>query len=69
MGERGTLAAGWFADIIVMDTARVAERSTYEEPQRLAEGMRFVLVNGQVAVNEGKLTGVLAGRGVRRVTP
>ena len=69
MGQRGTLATGWFADIIVMDTAKVAARSTYEEPQRLAEGMQYVLVNGKVAVNDGKLTGVLAGRGVRRVTP
>ncbi len=69
MGQRGTLAPGWFADVIVMDTAKVAERATYEEPQRLAEGMQYVLVNGRLAVSEGKVTGVLAGRGVRRVTP
>ncbi|MEP7380565.1 MAG: amidohydrolase family protein [Gemmatimonadota bacterium] len=69
MGQRGTLAPGWFADVIVMDTAKVVERSTYEEPQRLAEGMQYVIVNGRLAVSEGKVTGILAGRGVRRVTP
>lgn len=69
LGQRGTLAPGYFADVIVMDTAKVAERATYEEPQRLAEGMQYVLVNGKLAVNEGKVTGVLAGRGVRRVAP
>ena len=69
MGQRGTLAPGWFADVIVMDTARVAERATYEQPELLAEGMQFVIVNGQLAVSDGKLTGARAGRGVRRVAP
>ncbi len=69
LGERGTIAAGYFADVIVMDTAKVAERATYEEPQRLAEGMQYVLVNGKVAVSDGKVTGVLAGRGIRRAAP
>lgn len=69
LGERGTIASGWFADVIVMDTARVAERATYEAPELLAEGMQYVIVNGQVAVSDGKLTGVRAGRGVRRVAP
>lgn len=67
--QRGTLAPGFYADVIVMDTAKVAERATYEEPQRLAEGMQYVLVNGKLAVSEGKVTGVLAGRGVRRAAP
>jgi len=69
MGQRGALASGWFADVIVVDTAKVAERATYEAPERLAEGMQYVIVNGRLAVSEGKPTGVLAGRGVRRVTP
>ncbi len=69
LGLRGSVVPGWYADVIVMDTARVAERATYEEPQKLAEGMQYVFVNGKLAVSEGKVTGVLAGRGVRRDTP
>lgn len=69
MGARGTLAPGYMADVIVFDTAKVAERATYEQPERLAEGMQYVIVNGKLAVSEGKLTGVLAGRPVRRATP
>jgi N-acyl-D-aspartate/D-glutamate deacylase len=69
MRERGTLASGYMADVIVFDTAKVAERATYEQPERLAEGMQHVIVNGKLAVSEGKLTGVLAGRPVRRATP
>ena len=54
------------ADVIVFDPATVAERATYEHPDRLAEGMRWVIVNGKVAVDDGKATGVMAGRGIRR---
>jgi N-acyl-D-aspartate/D-glutamate deacylase len=63
---RGRLAAGLLADVIVMDTAAVAERATYESPERLAEGMRYVFVNGAPVIDEGKLTGRLPGRGIRR---
>jgi N-acyl-D-aspartate/D-glutamate deacylase len=66
IAERGTLASGQFADVIVFDTATVRDRSTYEQPELLAEGMRYVLVNGQVAVKDGKLTDALAGRGLAR---
>jgi N-acyl-D-aspartate/D-glutamate deacylase len=66
IAERGSLEVGTLADVIVFDTAQVAERATFEEPERLAEGMRYVLVNGTLAVSEGALTGALPGRGVRR---
>jgi N-acyl-D-aspartate/D-glutamate deacylase len=62
---RGVLAVGNFADVIVFDTATVADRSTYREPTLLATGMRYVLVNGTVAIDHGKFTGALAGRALR----
>jgi N-acyl-D-amino-acid deacylase len=68
IADRGKLAAGYFADVIVFDTASVADRATYEEPTRLAVGMRYVLVNGVVAVDRGEYTGALAGRALRRGT-
>jgi N-acyl-D-amino-acid deacylase len=66
LAKRGTITTGAFADVLVFDAARVRERSTYEQPTRLAEGMSFVLVNGTVAVDGGTLTNVLAGRGLKR---
>jgi N-acyl-D-amino-acid deacylase len=64
--ERGKLKIGYFADVIVFDPKEIRDLATYEEPEKLATGMRFVLVNGKIAVDEGKFTGVLAGRALRR---
>ena len=59
---RGLLREGYFADLIVFDEATVADRATYERPELLAVGMRYVVVNGRVVVEEGKYNGALAGR-------
>ena len=64
--ERGLIREGYFADVIVFDPKLVTDRATYEEPELLSEGMRFVIVNGQVAVADGKFTGTLAGRALRK---
>jgi N-acyl-D-aspartate/D-glutamate deacylase len=64
--DRGLLAPGKFADVIVFDPATVGDRSTYREPTLLATGMKYVLVNGTVAVDDGKATGATAGRALRR---
>jgi N-acyl-D-aspartate/D-glutamate deacylase len=63
---RGTIREGAFADVVVLDTARYAEQATYQEPERLATGVRFVWVNGVLAVDDGHVTGALAGRALRR---
>jgi N-acyl-D-aspartate/D-glutamate deacylase len=44
----------------------VADRATYREPTLLATGMRYVFVNGALAIDQGSFTGVLAGRALRR---
>ena len=64
--DRGLVKEGAWADVIVFNPSEVRDRSTYEEPELLAEGMRWVLVNGTVAIENGKLTDRLAGRGIRR---
>ena len=64
--DRGVLAPGRYADLIVFDPRTIADRATYTDPALLAVGMRYVLVNGQVAVRDGKFTGVLAGRPLTR---
>lgn len=68
IADRGRLAEGMFADILVFNPAEVRERSTYEAPTLLAEGMRYVLVNGVVAVEKGALTKAMAGKAVKRRT-
>jgi N-acyl-D-aspartate/D-glutamate deacylase len=64
--DRGEIAAGRFADVVVFDPASFRDRSTYEQPTLLAEGMRYVLVNGVVTVDGGRYTGATAGRVLRR---
>ncbi len=64
--ERGLIREGYFADVIVFDPKTVADRSTYEQPELLAVGMNFVIVNGKIAVENSTFTGVLAGRALRK---
>ena len=63
--QRGVLAVGNFADVIAFDTTTVADRSTYREPRLLATGMRYVLVNGVLAIDAGNYTGAMPGRPLR----
>jgi N-acyl-D-aspartate/D-glutamate deacylase len=64
--ERGRIEPGYFADIIIFDEKTVADRATYEQPELFSVGMRFVIVNGKLAVENGAYTGVLAGRALRK---
>jgi N-acyl-D-aspartate/D-glutamate deacylase len=66
---RGRLRPGAFADIVVFDPRRFAARATYEEPTLLASGVRAVLVNGALAVDNGALTGAAAGRALTHTPP
>lgn len=59
---RGRLTRGAFADVVIFDPRAYSARSTYEEPTLLAAGVRNVLVNGRLAVDNGAVTGVAAGR-------
>ena len=62
LADRGHLRPGAFADIVVFDPRRYAERATYDDPTQVAVGVRHVLVNGVLAVDDGVLTGRAAGR-------
>jgi N-acyl-D-aspartate/D-glutamate deacylase len=63
---RGQLKVGAFADVIAFDPKTFASRADYANPFLLATGMRTVVVNGQVAVENGAPTGVAAGRPLPR---
>ncbi|MDP2261431.1 MAG: amidohydrolase family protein [Caulobacter sp.] len=63
---RGYLAVGKFADVVVLDPATFAARADYEHPTRLSTGVRWALVNGRPAIEDGRPTLALAGKGLRR---
>jgi N-acyl-D-amino-acid deacylase len=65
MKDRGQLRAGAFADVVIFDLAKVNDAATYENPHQLAEGIDDVIVNGELARQNGVFTGALAGRVLR----
>lgn len=65
--RKGRLAEGMDADVCVFDPETICERGTYDDPAQYARGMRYVLVNGQLAVDDGDFSGNLSGRVVTRV--
>jgi hypothetical protein len=66
MVNRGYLMAGMAADITVFDPQTIIDRSSYERPTERPEGVRFVWVNGRLAVRDGKLSGTAAGHTLLR---
>ena len=63
--DRGLLAEGFYADVVIFDPATVIDRATYEEPHQLSVGIRDVLVNGVAVVRDGNHTGEKPGMIVR----
>jgi N-acyl-D-amino-acid deacylase len=66
MQDRGLVKAGLVADLVVFDPAKVVDKSTFAKPHAYSEGFDIVLVNGKVAVDDGKVTDARGGTGVRR---
>ena len=62
MKDRGVLRPGAWADILVFDPAAVRDTSTYQNPHQLAEGFRYILVNGVVARDDDGFSGKLGGK-------
>jgi N-acyl-D-aspartate/D-glutamate deacylase len=66
LAGRGRLEPGAFADVVIFDPRRYSARATYEQPELPATGVRTVLVNGIVAVDNGTITGKAGGRALPR---
>jgi len=64
--DRGLLSPGMKADVVVFDPATIADHATYEQPMQRSTGVRWVVVNGQVVLEEGEHTGARPGRVLRR---
>lgn len=67
--DRGLIREGFWADITVFDPETVGNRATYADPCQYPEGIKHVLVNGELVVEDGKHTGALPGRVLRHKTP
>jgi len=63
--DRGLLREGMLADITIFDPLHVRDRATFEVPNQHPEGVKLVIVNGQIEVDDGQRTPVLAGRVLR----
>jgi len=63
--QRGRLAPGYFADVVVFDPATIQDHATYEKPHQLATGVHHVFVNGVQVLKDGEHTGAKPGRFVR----
>jgi N-acyl-D-amino-acid deacylase len=64
--DRGVIRPGAFADLVIFDPEAIEDRATYTEPQQLATGVSYVVVNGVVVLDDGKFTAALPGRVLRR---
>jgi N-acyl-D-aspartate/D-glutamate deacylase len=62
---RGLIKEGFFADITIFNPDSIIDKATYTQPAQLAEGVQFVLVNGQVVFENGKATGAMPGRALK----
>jgi N-acyl-D-amino-acid deacylase len=63
--DRGLVKEGYWADLVLFDPDTVEDLATYEDPKREPKGISMVVVNGQVAYEDGKHTGVGSGRALR----
>ena len=63
--NRGMLQEGFHADICVFDAANIASNVTTKNPRKYASGILYVLVNGQLSMQNGKRTEINAGRVLR----
>ena len=64
--DRGMVKEGMFADLVIFDPATIRDAATYADPQKLAEGVSDVLVNGVPVRLDGQFTDALPGRVLRK---
>jgi len=66
MKNKGRIRIGADADLTIFDPQKVIDRSTYQEPAKYAEGIKYALVNGVIVVKDGQLqSGIYPGQPVR----
>jgi N-acyl-D-amino-acid deacylase len=63
--ERGILQLNRAADVLIFDENTIIDASTYDRPHQYSRGMKYVIVNGEIVVNNEKHTGLRAGKVLR----
>ena len=63
--DRGLIREGMYADITIFDPKTVIDRATFEMPNQYPEGINYVIINGQISVDEGQRTAALSGQVLR----
>ena len=63
--QKGLLLEGFDADLVIFDPETIIDQSTYAEPEKKPLGIKYVLVNGEIAVKDGRVTGATSGQVLR----
>nr|WP_299073399.1 D-aminoacylase [uncultured Allomuricauda sp.] len=66
LANRGAIKKDMMADIVIFDSNTIIDKSTFEEPHQYSEGIHYVLINGQISIDESKFKGLKAGRVLRK---
>ncbi len=66
--NRGLIAKGMIADIVIFDFNKIRDKATFENPHQYPEGIPYVIVNGEVVIDNGEHTRKLAGKVLRKMT-
>jgi N-acyl-D-amino-acid deacylase len=64
--DRGIIGEGYFADLVLFDPDRIIDRATYENPRQFAEGIDYVIINGQILLESGDIKGIRPGKVLRK---
>ena len=65
--DRGLIREGLAADLVVFDPEKIANNATYQDPHRYPSGVHYVVVNGELVIEEGKHTGRYPGKILRKL--
>lgn len=66
LADRGLIRPGYAADLVLFDPATVRDTATFDDPRSRPEGIPYVFVNGTAVIADGRRTGALPGRALRR---
>ena len=60
--DRGLLKEGMAADIVIFDEAEVNDKASFENPHQYSVGFKFIIVNGQLVIENAQITGIRSGK-------
>jgi N-acyl-D-aspartate/D-glutamate deacylase len=67
--DRGVIAEGMMADIMIFDASRIIDMATFDNPKQYPNGIPYVIVNGQIVIDKGEHTNLLPGKVIRHYQP